>query len=300
MNHKDSSTATTHAAHWDVKYSTTIRSAWTANPYVQRAVNARMTGDPGMHWLNWLFAEFLSVRPARVLSVGCGDGGHELIIARQSYADYVYGFDASPVGIEIASRTARDEGLSAEFAVRLFEDFVAAPPSEPFDVALFAGSLHHVRDIEGMLFTIQKVVKPGGYVVVNEYVGPAYQLYGEEQLTLVNLLLDLLPEDLIADPAFRVVTPTMRTVYAADPSEGVRAPLIPTLLPRFFSPVMVRQMNGALLHPLFDGINAVNASEESPRNAKLFKALIALEALLTEQRVLTSDFMFAIYCNDLT
>ena len=299
MTNDTPSSSVTHSAHWDQKYLHTIRSSWTENPYIQRAVNERMTGDSGMHWLNWVFTKFLPDRPARVLSVGCGDGSHELIIARQSYADFVYGFDASSVGIEMASRAAREESLAAEFETRLFEDFVSNPPPEPFDVALFAGSLHHVRDIEGMLFTIQNVVKPGGHVIINEYVGPAYQLYDELQLRLVNLLLDLLPPELVADPAFRVRTPTMRTVYATDPSEGIRAPLIPQLLPRFFSPVLVRKMNGALLHPLFDGINGTTANIETSLNQRVFDSLVALEQILTDLRVLSNDFMFAVYRNDL-
>lgn len=291
--------AAVHAAHWDLKYRESIKSSWTENPVVQRTVNKRMTGNPDLHWLNWVFEEFLPVRPQKVLSVGCGDGSHELIIARQSYADFVYGFDASPVAIELANRKARDEGLNAQFEVKLFEEFLECTPEGEFDVAMFAGSLHHVRDIEGMLFAIQKVVKPGGFVVVNEYVGPAYQLYGELQQRLVNDVLGLLPRDLLIDPDFRLQIPTMRTVYATDPSEGVRAPLIPTLLPRFFTVEMCRQMNGALLHPLFDGLNGAVINIETPENQRVIERIIDLEDMLTEAKILSSDFMFAVYRNDL-
>lgn len=299
MSNEGNIAAAIHTAHWDLKYRESIKSSWTENPVVQRAVNKRMTGNPNLHWLNWVFTEFLPVRPQNVLSVGCGDGSHELIIARQDYADLVYGFDASPVAIEMANRQARDEGLKAIFEVKLFEEFSEQPPEDEFDLAMFAGSLHHVRDIEGILFAIQKALKPGGFVVVNEYVGPAYQLYGELQQRLVNDVLGLLPKDTLIDPDFRLRIPTMRTVYATDPSEGVRAPLIPTLLPRFFTTLMRRQMNGALLHPLFDGLNGAVVNVDTPENQRLIERIIDLEDVLTEAKILSSDFMFAVYRNDL-
>lgn len=300
MSNDTNDTAATHAAHWDLKYRDTVKSSWTQNPSVQRAVNQRMTGNPGMHWLNWVFADFLPERPSKVLSIGCGDGSHELIVAREGYADVVHGFDASPVGIEMARKQAAEESLNAVFEVKLFEDFTENPPDGDFDVAMFAGSLHHVRDIEGMLFAVQRAVRPGGFVIVNEYVGPAYQLYGDVQINLVNTVLGMLPREALIGEDFRLTIPTMQTVYAVDPSEGVRAPLIPVLLPRFFTPVMCRQMNGALLHPLFDGLNAAVVNADTQETRKLMESIITLEDMLTEARVLSSDFMFAVYRNDLS
>lgn len=288
----------THAAHWDAKYRKAIRSSWTENPYVQRHVNYRMTGDHRTHWLNWLFTDFLPERPKRVLSIGCGDGSHELIVARNSYADYVYGFDASSVGIGLANEAVTEESLSAEFEVRLFDDFANDPPEEPFDIAIFAGSLHHVRNIEEMLFAVHNCVRPGGYVVVNEYVGPVFQLYDKIQVDLVNAILGILPPDLILDREFRLEIPKLKTIYENDPSEGVRAPLIPALLPRIFSPVRIRHMNGAILHPLFDGINSAVANVESPENESIFRNIIEIEEMLTERGILSSDFIFGIYRND--
>src|SRR5229473_3424193 len=100
---------------WDENYENDIRSSWLQNPQIQRELNRRMTGNAERFWLQWFFEEFTNQRIRRVLSIGCGNGSHELLIARNGYADYVYGFDASRSGIKQASCLARDERLQAEF-----------------------------------------------------------------------------------------------------------------------------------------------------------------------------------------
>lgn len=280
-------------------YDRGIKSSWTENIWVQRAVNARMTGNPETHWLNWFFTEYLGYQPAKVLSIGCGDGSHELIIARQKYAEHVYGFDASASGIEKASRQAKEEGLNAEFSVKLFEEFSADPPNAAYDIAIFAGSLHHVKDIEDMLFAVQKAVKRDGLILVNEYVGPAYQLYSDKQLAVINCLLNIMPQNIKVREDFELVTPTMRTIYETDPSEGVRAPLIPILLPKFFNPLFQRKMNGALLHGLFDGLDGMKINDGSKQSNAVVLALIELEDMLSDSNFLNSDFLFGLYSNDM-
>jgi len=290
-------TATMAASHWDRMYETATRSAWTQNADVERAVYLRMTDEPGF-WLSWVFEKKLP-KIRRLLSIGCGDGAHELGMARNGYVRHIEAFDASPVAIAQASAMAKAENLQIEFSVRTFEDFASTPSQGgAFDAVLFAGSLHHVTDIEGMLSAVRHVLKPGGYVILNEYVGPCYQLYPNTQVDLVNRVHQMTPPEFRHSREARLDLPTIDMIMDGDPTEGVRSALIPLLVPMYFRAEYVRWMGGALLHPLFGCLNAAKVNDGSPESRTYVAMLIAMEDELTRGGVLGHDFMFGVFRRD--
>ncbi len=54
-----------------------------------------------------------SIKVRRILDLGCGTGGHALLLAKKGYA--VVGVDRSAEMLEFARQRAKDEGLSVEF-----------------------------------------------------------------------------------------------------------------------------------------------------------------------------------------
>jgi SAM-dependent methyltransferase len=283
-------------AHWDRMYDDSIVSAWTQSPAVARELYIRMTGKPG-YWLEWVFTDGMP-GVDRMLSIGCGDGSHELAIARRGFARHVTAFDGSPLGIGRAAAIAEEEGLPIDFSVKLFETFVADPgPDDSYDCVMFCGSLHHVLDLEGMLGAVRKVLKPGGYLIVNEYVGPCYQLYPQSQVAIVNRFLERIPTEFRLGPDVVLELPTIEMIMEADPSEGVRSALIPTLVPMYFDPEHVRMAGGALLHPIFGMLNGTKVIDGSLESTALVEMLIACENELTAAGALQHDFLFGIYRN---
>ena len=80
---------------------------------------------------------------SRVLSIGCGIGDTELLLAR--YVGHVTGIDLSPTAIREARRAATNRGVSN---VRFLEGTWPAPPvgGESFDLVLAIFFLHHLPD----------------------------------------------------------------------------------------------------------------------------------------------------------
>lgn len=285
----------TTASHWDAKYAAATQSAWVQNPIVAQTVYRRMTGQEGF-WLDWVFKNLVSPVES-LLSVGCGDGSHELLIARQGFAQRIVAFDAAREAIQRAQETADAEGLKIEFQNSLFEEFVAAPgPENTYDVVLFSGSLHHVTDLEGMLSAVRYVLKPGGKVIVNEYCGPCYQLYPRSQVETVDRVIASLSNEFRS--ADRLVMPSIEMIMASDPTEGVRSALIPVLVPLYFKREYERFIGGGLLHPLFTCLNASRVNDGSPESQTLVEMLILLEDELTRAGAIGHDFMFGVYVNE--
>lgn len=279
------------ARHWDASAASDDRSQWTQHPLIERAVYERISGQYKF-WLNWLVAEKLTGPFERALSLGCGTGGHELILARSGKVKRIDAFDISPKSIEIARKGAADAGIdSIHFFQAGFDDFDAKLGDATFDLVCFFGSLHHVREIESVLATVHRRLAPEGRLIFNEYTGDCYTILDERKVATINNLLATL------DPAFlnpakpRYTNPTLDDMLANDPSEGVRAYLILPFLRHRFEIEFLRPFGGAILHMLYPCLNDAKLRDGSPESNSIMRMLIEVERMLYEDAgYLPSDF----------
>lgn len=121
-------------------------------------------------WSYWseLRAEVLAdlgdVRGKRLLDYGCGIGQMGLYFALQGAQ--VWGFDLSPVGIEIANEMCTRYRLDARFQTMDAErlDY----PDDFFDLVLGFGVLHHVIKYPHAARQVFRVLKSGGRAIFAE------------------------------------------------------------------------------------------------------------------------------------
>jgi SAM-dependent methyltransferase len=91
---------------------------------------------------------------SRVLSLGCGIGDTELLLA--PYCREIVGIDLSPNGISESKRQAHAAGISnAFFAVRSWEEL---EPLGKFDCVIAVFFLHHLNEVE--LGKLPAVLRP--------------------------------------------------------------------------------------------------------------------------------------------
>src|SRR6202051_2915815 len=62
-----------------------------------------------------------------------------------------------------------------------------------YDAVFASMSVHHVRELEHVFAELQRVLKPGGLVVLNEYIGATRFQMSQVQLDLINDVLKILP-----------------------------------------------------------------------------------------------------------
>jgi 2-polyprenyl-6-hydroxyphenyl methylase/3-demethylubiquinone-9 3-methyltransferase len=96
----------------------------------------------------------------RVISIGCGDGLFERLLA--PHAESVLGVDLSPVAVEVAEQQRAVEGLAnVEFRCVSFRDL---PWQERFDTVVCLAFLHHVPEpeIAGFLRACHDHLVPNG------------------------------------------------------------------------------------------------------------------------------------------
>lgn len=136
----------------------------------ERAFFARYYAEQRYHPAGWRLRMQRDLRvlreasgargPGRVLSIGCGDGAFELLLAE--HAESVLAVDLSPEAIAVAQRAQALSGVrNVEFRCMSFRDL---PWQERFDTIVCLAFLHHVSEPElpGFLRACHDHLVPGG------------------------------------------------------------------------------------------------------------------------------------------
>ena len=107
----------------------------------------------------------------KVLSLGCGYGGHDLHIARKIARRLfeLIAVDLNPRIYDQAMRRVRAEGLPIRFQP-LDLNRVALQPGY-FDVIYAVASIHHILNLEHLLEQLHRGLKDNGRLVIVDIIG---------------------------------------------------------------------------------------------------------------------------------
>jgi len=131
-------------------------------------------------WHDW-YVEHLTPTDL-VLDVGCNNGAHTLVAARQ--ARTVFGMDYDARQLAVAAATARARRIHN---VRLLAWDITTPfpfPDAHFDAVLFLDVIEHIHPRVAVLGEIRRVLKPEGRLLVS---GPNRDTSWRRQLRQAGL-----------------------------------------------------------------------------------------------------------------
>src|SRR5262249_28405763 len=142
---------------------------WVALPAIRRAINRRVTGDPELAPLAWFCrgrAPF-----GRALVLGCGGGQLERDLVAAGQVREVVATDLLPRALAHAEASARAAGLGGIRYVQADMNRLALDEA-PFDVVLGVYAVHHCAELEALFEAVDRLLVPGGWLYLDEYVGP--------------------------------------------------------------------------------------------------------------------------------
>lgn len=271
------------------------RYYWQSSPLTLRHINRLLTSGDSDDWLAFTKRRFFPRSVERGLSLGCGHGPVE----RDAIAiDLCKSFDAldiSEEALQVARRLAEDADVG--HLIDYSQADLNRVRLEPavYDVVFAIQVLHHVDALEHLLDQVAASLRPGGLLVVNEYVGPArFQLLDKTQ-ALMNRILEILPakykvtrDGVVRDTIERA---SPESVALVDPSESIRSDEIPELLRSRFDVLYEADYGGTILQFLLAEIVA-NFDGDDPKDVALLDVICLLEEVLITERVLSSDFAY--------
>ena len=259
---------------------------WMANTAVLMHLNERATGDPARDWLSsWAHRWFVGDN-LRVLVLGCGEGWLERAVAGWPFVARIDAVDFAEHAVARAREAGRGIGKIEYGVVDLNRDELEA---NAYDVVVAHSVLHHVEHLEHAYAQIERCMRPEATLVVSEYVGPNRFQYGDDVLSMINALLQALPEEL-RRPFEERTRPTVEEMIANDPTEAVRSEELVAFTERSFDVRERKNIGGTILqHLLYDIVE--NFRFDDPRERSLLEMLCTIEAMLVDSGRIPCDFV---------
>jgi len=285
--------------------SSATHANWWIIPAIRARWNQRITGEARQPYEEYVIERYLSgAQHLRMLSLGCGVGSHERAFAKKGPFSEVIGIDLAPNLIEQANAMARQEELTnIRFITADVNTLKLSGPR--YDVLLFHSSLHHFLQLGHLMeTTIPALLKPGGFLVLNDYWGPNRLQWTRAQLATINRLLPQLPRRyrqrfLSKSIKNRVHGPGYWRMKLSDPSEAAEAERIYPLLRKHYQTLEESTVGGNILMPLFKDI-AHNFLEEDEETRQWLTWLFRAEDEFLARTSERSLLFFGVYQPNVT
>jgi SAM-dependent methyltransferase len=229
-----------------------VEEIWLNHPLVRAEANRRVTGDPNRWPVDWLETQ---VAPAaEAASVGCGTGSFERVVAERGIVSHIAGIDAAPQPLEVAAHLAKEANLSdrVSYAQADAAQWLKSR-RDSLDAVFFHASLHHFPRPAELLATVRSALRPGGYLYLDEYIGPSRDEWSMFKLALPNLAYYLLP--------FGVRRPKIvrAPINREDPTEAIASSSILDAVREHFDDVRIRPYGGNLLSVIYPNLHRAAA-----------------------------------------
>jgi len=272
------------------------RRSWTGVPAVHANHNYLVTGSREVYWVDWLRERYFpGGEVGDVLSLGCGNGHVDRLFAERGFVmRSLCGLDISPAASQRAEELSKTVALAPVVRYAAVDLNRHRLPLAAYDFIYFYQSLHHVEALEHVLDGCRKALRPGGRLLVNEYVGPSRFQWTPQQERLANQQLATLPPALRRDLSSgglkdAIHRPTVAEMIANDPSEAVRSAEIEPALRDRFGVEAQWNWGGTVNHLVFQEI-AGNFDPANPMHNDHVERLIADENRWIAEGALPSDF----------
>jgi SAM-dependent methyltransferase len=133
---------------------------WLDSPLVFGEIfQARVSGDPHVHWLEGLMTRAGIPKSGHWASLGCGTDDEEIKAAKLSLCDRLSTFDASRASLDLARRAAAEAGVTNLMFETIDLDRFSLPAGA-FDVVMMNMSLHHVSEIRVTFEAVRRALAP--------------------------------------------------------------------------------------------------------------------------------------------
>jgi SAM-dependent methyltransferase len=252
-------------------------------------LTGELEGDP----LQMIADKFLTPPVKRMLAVGSGLAFKEESLVKRGYVEQLVVFEASEVAVESAKARIKADGLENKIEIRTGDVTAAGLERDSFDAVFIQAAIHHFYNIEEMFQLFHYVLKPGGQLLYDEYIGPDHHMYERQVFDLMDEINDCLDpsykKDALRNNEVRDEVPqaTLEWMLDMDPSEGVHSAEILPLTYKYFDVEFRNDYGGTFMRPFFVGI-LPNFNFDDVKDQTIARLIIQMEEWLLRYGVIPS------------
>ena len=248
------------ARHWDAraKRSNSVMVRWWQCPQILRHINRKLSGEPVDGFAGglraWLARELGGRVLTRGISVGCGNGAKEMGLLKAGLVERFDLFEISQVRISQGISLAESQGLSDRVSFFLKDAFETERKAR-YDLVYWDNALHHMPDARAACEWSRQVLCPGGYIVVNDYIGADRFQHSDRALDYASRVRRSFPGKFLENGARpgafvpeRVTRIDRDRLIAQDPSEAADSARIVGEVSRLFPGGRWIMLGGVIYH----------------------------------------------------
>lgn len=267
---------------WDRKSAGNkdAKSNWWHFPEVYEHIGRKIHGS---------FVEFIRAETdgrvfERAVSVGCGSGTKEMRLIEAGLVDRFDLFELSKERIATGQRRARARGFADRMRFHLADAFAARDSEEVYDLVHWNNSLHHMLDTRDALAWSRRVLRDGGVIAMDDFVGPSRFQWTDFNIRIASEFRRQLPARLLrrADGQgqlpVEVVRRTVQRMIEMDPSEAADSGRILLNLRSVFPDAKVVLTGGAIYHLALAGVYA-NLDLSREEDMRILKIALLIDDL---------------------
>ena len=264
---------------------------YTQHKFLYRHAVAEPTTGTADGWIiDDLGKRYLTPPAGRMLSIGCGMAFIEEHMAASGYAAHIVAYEMSGSAIQAAKARVAGKPYAERLELRAGDVLTENLPDAEFDVVFVQAAIHHFFQIEDMYKLMHRVLKPGGLLIYDEYIGPDHHIYDANVMAAMNRINDCLAphyrwDHLAQHERQHVPIPSLEFMMQHDPSEGVHASQILPLTYQYFDVIDRRDYGGSVTRPFFTGI-LPNFDWADPKDQTVGRLIVLMERMLVENGVL--------------
>ncbi|MEO0371787.1 MAG: methyltransferase domain-containing protein [Pseudomonadota bacterium] len=261
---------------------------WVDNAQFTSYIDRSISPDHEMGVHGAIRAATGDVALGRGVSVGAGDGAKEIAMIAAGLVENFDLFEVSEDRVAQSRQAAADAGLSEHVTARLEDAFDHDFEGE-YDLVYWEHALHHMFDVDHAVGWSVRALKPGGLLVINDYIGPTRLQWRRSEVGLVRQFLRDHADILGVDPKrVKYGTPFRRyKQFLRDPSEAPQSDKIEAAYKRHTGEDL-NVLGGAVIHL---GGGFLNGAEN--QDPGIHDRLIALDKKARDQGI--SHFAFGLW-----
>ena len=207
----------------------------------QEIMGSKSSGET--NWYNIVTTRFEAVEKG--LSLGTGTGRHERVLLEKGFLKKWNCIDLSTTSRELLQADTQKNNVVETNDL----NFIQLPDKE-YPIVFCHGILHHIINLEHLLFEINRTLTDDGLFIVSEYVGEDKWQWEDEKLQIINT--KLLNKFGSKYPKLKVNRPP---IWNERPLESIRSSAIPNLLKEYFGNTTEFEiLSSPVLYPIINSI----------------------------------------------